>query len=66
MIMLLKKIHTYNMTYKNNVKYKEFIVFIHGILTFLENVFRSVYTYCTQGNDIFEENLYKGSIKYAI
>ena len=66
LITLIKNIHKYNQTYKYNVKFKEFVNFIDDILNVIENIFRSVFSYCTQSNDVFEENLYKGDIKYVI
>ena len=66
LITLIKNIHKYNLTYRYNIKFKEFIEFIYDILLVIENVFRGVYSYCTQSNDIFEKNLYKGNIKYVI
>ena len=51
---------------KYNVKFKEFIDFIDQLLYVIENLFRGVYSYCTQSNDVFEENLYKGNVKYII
>jgi hypothetical protein len=65
-IKLIEYIHKYNITYKYNARYKEFIDFIYSIFTIIENIFRSVYEYCTQSNEVFEEKLYKGNIKYLI
>ena len=66
LITLIKNIYKYNKIYKYNVKFKEFINFIVEILKKIENIFRSVYSYCIQSNDVLEENLYKGNIKYII
>ena len=66
LIKLIENIHKYNITYKYNARFKEFIEFIHNILTIIENIFRSVYDYCTQSNEVFEDKLYKGDIKYLI
>lgn len=65
-IKLIENIHKYNFTYKYNARFKEFIDFIYNILAVIENIFRSVYDYCTQSNEVFEEKLYKGDIKYLI
>jgi hypothetical protein len=65
-IKLIENIHKYNVTYKYNARFKEFIDFIYNILTVIENIFRSVYDYCTQSNEVFEDKLYKGDIKYLI
>jgi len=65
-IKLIENIHKYNFTYKYNARFKEFIDFIYNMLTVIENIFRSVYDYCTQSNEVFEEKLYKGDIKYLI
>ena len=66
LIKLIENIHKYNMTYKHNARFKEFIDFVHNILIVIENIFRSVYKYCTQSNEVFEDKLYKGNIKYLI
>ena len=66
LIKLIQNIHSYNLKYKYNVKFKEFIEFIDQLLYVIENLFRGVYSYCTQSNDVFEENLYKGNVKYII
>ena len=66
LIKLIENIHKYNITYKYNARFKEFIEFIHNILSVIENIFRSVYDYCTQSNEVFEDKLYKGDIKYLI
>lgn len=66
LIILIKNIYKYNTIYKYNVKFKEFINFIDEILKKIENIFRSVYSYCIQSNDVLEEHLYKGNIKYVI
>lgn len=66
LITLIKNIYKYNKIYKYNVKFKEFINFIVDILKKIENIFRNVYSYCIQSNDVLEENLYKGNIKYLI
>ena len=65
-IKLIENIHKYNIKYKYNTRFKEFIEFVHNILSIIENIFRSVYDYCTQSNEVFEEKLYKGDIKYLI
>ena len=66
LIELIKNIYKYNLTYKYNSRFKEFISFIHSIFIILENIFTGVYEYCTKSNEIFEENLYKGNMKYLI
>jgi hypothetical protein len=66
LIELIKYIYKYNLTYKYNSRFKEFISFIHSIFIILENIFTGVYEYCTKSNEIFEEHLYKGNIKYLI
>lgn len=66
LIKLIENIHKYNLTYKYNSRFKEFIDFIQNIFTILENLFTSVNDYCTKSNEIFEENLYKGNINYLI
>jgi hypothetical protein len=65
-IVLIKNIHKYNEKYHKHVKYKEFLKHIYSNILIFNNIFKSVYLYCSQSNDMFEENLYKGNIKYVI
>ena len=65
-IKLIINIHNYNITYKYNVKFKEFIDFIDDILDSIEHIFESVHLYCTESNNVFEKNLYEGSIQNVI
>jgi hypothetical protein len=66
LMTLMKHIHRYNLTYRYNVKFKEFMNFIYDILVVIETIFRGVYSYCTQSRDVFEANLYRGDIKDVI
>jgi hypothetical protein len=66
LIKLIEKIHKYNITYKHNIMFKEFIEFIYNILVVIENIFRNIYKYCTQSNEVLDETLYKGDIQYLI
>ena len=66
LLKLIENINKYNLTYKYNSRFKEFIDFIQNIFTVLENLFRSVNKYCTESNEIFEEHLYKGHVNYLI
>lgn len=66
LLTLMKNIHRYNLTYRYNVKFKDFIEFIYEILSVNEQIFEGVHTYCTKSNELFENTLYKGDIKYVI
>lgn len=66
LIKLIEKIHKYNITYKYNIMFKEFIEFVYNILVVIENIFRNIYKYCTQSNEVIDETLYKGDIQYLI
>ena len=66
LIKLIKNIHKYNLTYRYNVKFKEFLDFVSETFSVIEDVFNGVHIYCTQSNDIFEENLYRGHVKYLV
>jgi hypothetical protein len=65
-IKLVQKIHDYNELHFKDAKYKKFLEHILVNINIFENVFNSVYSYCTKSNDIFERNLYKGDIEYIV
>ena len=65
-IKLVQKIHDYNELHFKDDKYKKFLEHILVNINIFENVFNSVYSYCTKSNDIFERNLYKGDIEYIV
>ena len=65
-IKLAQKIHEYNELYFKDAKYKQFLNHLHKNMKIFANIFKSVYGYCTNSNDMFERNLYKGQMKYIV
>jgi hypothetical protein len=65
-ITLARKIHEYNELYFKDAKYKQFLNHLHKNMKIFSNIFKSIYGYCTNSNDMFERNLYKGQIKYIV
>lgn len=65
-VKLAQQIHKYDEIYHKDAKFKKFLEHILENIIIFENVFNSVYNYCTHSNDIFERNLYKGDIKYIV
>ena len=65
-ILLIKKINAYRTIYKEQREFIDYLRFIQTNITIFTNVFNSVYSYCNKGNEIFEENIYSGSISNMI
>jgi len=62
----IQKIDEYEQNYHGNSKYKNFLILLLKNITIFNNVFNSIYTYCTKGNKISDETIYKGNIKNII
>lgn len=65
-VKLIQKIHYYNEIHFKDANYKQFLEHILNNINIFENVFNSVYSYCTKSNDMFERNLYRGDVGYIV